>query len=58
MKNRYLKIILKDREKRTISELVSLIKFYTNCSREEFNYAIMIDYYLNGKIKWTIKNTK
>ena len=39
MSNAILKIILKKREDRTISEDLKLIGFWRNCSLQEFKYA-------------------
>ena len=44
MKNHILKIILKNRENRSIWELLSLTKFYQNCSTQEFKYAMGLEF--------------
>lgn len=47
MKNKYLKIILKKREDRNIGELLTMIRFYQNCTAQEFKYAMGLDYKFN-----------
>lgn len=43
MKNYILQIILKPMDKRTIGENATMIRFWSECSPVEFNYAYQLN---------------
>jgi len=49
MPQKILKIILKNREKRNIGELLNMVKFYRNCTDQQFRYAMNLEYHLTNK---------
>ncbi len=48
MKNEILQIILKPKESRSLWELFLLIQFYSNCSAQQFKYAMGLEYNLRN----------
>jgi hypothetical protein len=49
MKNEILKIILKPLSERSIADLTELINFWQNCTRQEFKYAMGLEYHLHNE---------
>jgi hypothetical protein len=49
MKNEILKILLKNREERSISESLKLIGFWRNCDLPSLKYAWMLNNELSTK---------
>lgn len=49
MPNKILRIVLKPKDKRSIGELLAMVRFYRNCTSQQFKYAMGLEYYFTNK---------